>query len=655
MVEVGGRTEFTLAWYEGPGVAARIDAALDCIREELSPKGNRCWDGNDTQIPMPADTVVALFRRQSSKTPDAIALRWPDGEMSFVELDRRSDSVAAELHRAGVGKGDLVGLLADRSAAAITGMWGVLKSGAAYLPLDSHHPDARIAALLADAMAGVCLVQQSHAQRDCVPPGCVRLILEDLDYSDSEAGDRIRAHPVPDPGDLAYVIYTSGSTGTPKGVEISHRSLSNYTGWASNKFDVDSTTSFALFTSMAFDLPHTAVFLSVLAGAALVLIPDEPSHLSLKHLVESSGANALKLTPSHLELITRLGLQPSGFKVLVVGGELLRPALAEKAQQLFGPQCRIFNHYGPTEATVGCLVHAYDSEEDGAGQTVPIGRPGANTKMVLLDPERRFVAAGEPGEMYLSGDQLARGYRGRPDLDREKFVFLADGRRAYRSGDIARVLPSGDVEFLGRVDDQLKILGHRIEPAETARTLEAHPAVVRAVVIARDRPGHDLPVLCAYVVTESSADTEVTVAELEKFLMAQLPRYMVPGAIVIIDAMPQTANGKTDLRVLPDPFRGGEGDVEIARLVARDDTGRGVATIWARILRLNIDRIDGVADFHQLGGNSLLMLEMLAAVCKELLVAEAEEAFMAHLEEIISEPTLDRVSEVARQLRAAHL
>jgi amino acid adenylation domain-containing protein len=655
MVEVGGRTEFTLAWYEGPNMAARIDAVLDCIAEQLSPKVNRCWDGNDTELPIPADTVVALFRRQASKTPEATALRWPDGEMSFAELDHRSDTVAAELNLAGAGKGDLVGLLADRSAAAITGMWGVLKAGAAYLPLDCHHPDARIAAILADANVEVCLVQQAHAQRDYAPFGCVGLILEDLDYSSSEPQDRIRACPDPDPDDLAYVVYTSGSTGTPKGVEISHRSLTNYVGWARSKFDVDSTTSFALFTSMAFDLPHTAVFLSVLGGAALVLVPDEPSHLSLKYLVETSGANALKLTPSHLDLINRLGLQPRGFKVLVVGGELLRPALAERAQQLFGPQCRIFNHYGPTEVTVGCLVHAYDSERDGTGQTVPIGRPVANTNMVLLDPERRFVAAGEAGEMYLGGAQVARGYRGRPDLDREKFVQLADGRRAYRSGDIARVLPSGEVEFLGRVDDQLKILGHRIEPAEIAQALEGHPDVARAVVIARNRPGQDVPILCAYIVAEHAADSELTVAELEAFASERLPRYMVPGAIMIIDLMPQTTNGKLDIRVLPDPFA--EGQVEVAKIAPRDDTprddiGSAVATIWARILQLDVDQIDGRADFHQLGGNSLLMLEMLAGVCTELLVTEAGDAVMAQLEKIIREPTLDRVSELAREARA---
>ncbi|GAB1692096.1 non-ribosomal peptide synthetase [Krasilnikovia sp. M28-CT-15] len=592
-----GRTELTVAHHGPP---ERAEALLDAVEEALSP--HRHWAGNDTRRAVPRATLTGMFARQVCAAPQAVALTGPFGELTYAELDARADVVAHTLRELGIGRGDVVGLLADRTVEAVAAVFGILKAGAAYLPLDPQHPDSRIGQVLRDAGAPLCLLGRRHAGR----VGIAQVVLEDLPDGGAPPADDVTG-----PDDLAYVIYTSGSTGRPKGVQIEHRSLVNYVTWAAEAYRVDAHTRFALFTSLAFDLTGTALLLPLLAGGSVALVPGEPTHVSLRDMLERGGANALKLTPAHLDLIGRLGLAPAGFRVLVVGGEQLRPAVAAAAQRAFGPDCRIVNEYGPTEATIGCVVHVFDPDRD-TGAAVPIGRPVANTSVFLLNGDGRFAAPGETGEIHLAGAQLARGYRGRPDLDAERFVRLADGTRVYRTGDLARVV-DGELEYLGRTDDQLKIRGYRIEPAEIAAALETYPGIVRAVVTGRAaRPGTD-PVLCAYVVGAVTAERDV-----RDHLAQRLPRYMVPAVIVTVDELPQTTNGKIDLGALPDPFAhrpvppepgGGPGPGEVEERVSQ---------IFARILRVDRALIGPDSDFHALGGDSLSMIEMLAVIAAEL-------------------------------------
>ncbi|RZU54215.1 amino acid adenylation domain-containing protein [Krasilnikovia cinnamomea] len=591
-----GRTELTVAHH---GTPERAEALLDAVEAALSP--HRHWAGNDTRRAVPRATLTGLFARQVAAAPGAVALTGPFGEVSYAELDARADAVAHALRERDVGRGDVVGLLADRTVEAVAAILGVLKAGAAYLPLDPQHPDGRIGHVLRDAGAPLCLLGRRHAGR----VGVEHLILEDLPTGGAPPADDAAT-----PDDLAYVIYTSGSTGRPKGVQVEHRSLVNYVTWAREEYRVDTGTRFALFTSLAFDLTGTALLLPLLAGGSVALVPDEPTHVSLREMLERSGANALKLTPAHLDLIGRLGLTPAGFRVLVVGGEQLRPAVAAAALRAFGPHCRIVNEYGPTEATIGCVVHEFDPDRD-TGAAVPIGRPVANTSVFLLNADGRFVAPGETGELHLAGEQLARGYRGRPDLDGERFVRLADGTRVYRTGDLARVV-DGELEYLGRTDDQLKIRGYRIEPAEIAAALESYPGIARAVVTGRAaRRGTD-PVLCAYVVGAVASEQDV-----RDHLARCLPRYLVPAVIVTVDELPRTTNGKIDVGALPDPFA--------QRAVTPPSGGPApgtveerVSQIFARILRVDRTLIGPDTDFHALGGDSLSMIEMLAAVAAEL-------------------------------------
>ncbi len=642
LVEMAGRTEITVAWYDGPGVAARAEALLDVVEGALSPRQRREWAGNRTERALPSPhSVVRLFREQVERTPDRVALSGPEGEVSYAELSRRADAVAGALRRRGVGRGAVVGLLAGRSVAAMAALWGVLRVGACYLPLDVRHPDLRLAELLADAGSSLCLVERPYDERDCLPEGCGALVLDEVaDGAAIDGGDTDVGF-----GDLAYIIYTSGSTGRPKGVQIEHGNLANYVHWATRVFDVDEDIRLPLLTSPSFDVTGTSVFLPLLTGGQVILMREDPNHLSLRRLLEDSGANALNLTPSHLDLIGRLDITPTGYRTVIVIGEQLRVEVAARAQEMFGPRCRIVNEYGPTEATIGCTAHTYDPVADAGGSVVPIGVPADNTTVHLLDAQGRFVAPGEVGEMYLGGAQLARGYLGRPDLNRERFPRLADGTRVYRTGDLARVLPSGALEFVGRIDDQVKVRGHRVEPAEVAQALEDHPAVERAVVVAKSRPGQTGKALYGYVLANSTVLEE----ELDKHLAARLPAYMVPAATTVLPELPYTVSGKVDVRALPDPFGGQPGAVAGLTDPLHDPVQDAVAGIWADVLGMPRARLHGQADFHRLGGDSVSLLAMLAALSREILAPDAEAAFMARLPEILRDPTLERVTVLARQ------
>ncbi|GHD91145.1 hypothetical protein GCM10010508_38990 [Streptomyces naganishii JCM 4654] len=666
VVELPGRTELTVAWYDGPGAADRAEALLDTVEEALSPRAYRHWEGNRTRRPLPDPrSVVELFREQVARTPHRTALSGPEGEVSYLELSRRADAVAAGLRRLGAGPGTVVGLLAGRSAASVAGLWGVLRAGACYLPLDVRHPDRRLADLLTDAGSTLCLVERAQEGRDCLPEGCRALPLDALaaggtsreDAATDDSG--VSATAVPDtsvagadtavgPHDLAYVIYTSGSTGRPKGVQIEHGSLANYVHWGTREFGIDSETCLPLLTSPSFDVSGTSVFLPLLTGGEVVLVRDDPNHLSLRHLLTRTRANTLNLTPSHLDLIGGLDITPAGYRSVVVVGEQLRVEVAARAQEMFGPKCRIINLYGPTEATIGCTAHTYDEERDQDGSVVPIGWPADNTSVFLLDGERRFVAPGEVGEMYLGGAQLARGYLGRPELDRERFPRLADGTRVYRTGDLARVLPSGELQFVGRIDDQVKIRGHRVEPAEVARALEEHTAVDRAVVVTRPAAGRGGKALFGYVLT----NTAVAEEELRDHLTALLPAHMIPAAVTVVSELPYTVSGKVDVRALPDPFGDARHGVPGAADKVTDPVADAVAGTWARTLGVDRSRLDGQSDFQRLGGDSLSLLAMLAGVAHELLDARAEEAFMAELGRILREPTLERVTALVHEVRA---
>ncbi|MFD0278043.1 amino acid adenylation domain-containing protein [Kitasatospora sp. NPDC127111] len=679
-VELPDRTELTVGFQGGPGLALRAEELMDRLVAAVTrdaavtsgppaepsgrfpepsgppaepsgpfpePSGPFPDLGTDADGPWrgkPVTTVVAALRRHAARTPDAVALDGPAGPVSYAELDRRSDAVAVELLRRGVGREDLVGLIVERSPAGVAALWGVLKAGAAYLPLDPRQPDVRIAGVLHEAGARLCLTERHLVDRLAVSAPCDLLVVQDV----PDRPESAEPVPLPDPApdQLAYVIHTSGSTGRPKGVQIEHRGLFAFARWAAGLCAVDEHTRFGFLASLGFDISCFPLFVPALYGGAAVLLPGEPTAPALRDLLTLHRTDALAVTPTHLDLMEHYGLDLSGLRSLLVGGEQFTRAAAERARRRVGPGTRIINGYGPTEATVGCLAHVLDGDE--SGPVIPIGRPAPGARIDLLGADGEFLAperTGAVGEILVSGVHLSRGYLGRPDLDAAAFPVGADGVRRYRTGDLARRLPDGALEFVGRADDQVKIAGHRIEPAEVRTALEGHPAVLRAAVTVRTRPG-GTAALCAYVLPTDPGAPEPG-DELRAHLATLLPAHLVPASILAVDALPATASGKTDFAALPDPFPGpAPGDDASS---ATDDLDARVAQRWARTLGVDARVLGRDADFQQLGGDSLALLEMLSAVADELVAPAGVDAFMADLGGSLTELTLGRVSEAVRR------
>lgn len=644
-VECGQHVELTLTCPQGDGMDAKADALLARLTAALAPDAALEWAGNRTEGALAPTTVAELFAQQVERTPDAVALVAEKLQVSYRQLDERAEAFAQALIARGIGPGRVVALLIDRTVDAVASILGVLRAGAAYLPVDPEYPEERIAYLLRDSGAALCLVQRSYAGLLESYPG-EKLFLDSVEPA--QAG---KPHPVVTPTSLAYIIYTSGSTGQPKGVEVEHQSLVNYLTWAKDAYSVNGSTRFALFTSLSFDLTVTALLLPLVAGGSVTLYTEEMDHLRLQRML-TDGATALKLTPTHLDLISRLGATATGFQTIIVGGEQLKSTVAARAQDVFGPKCKIINEYGPTEATVGCVFHVYDAEQDDE-LAVPVGVPILNTRISLLDSAGRPVALGEEGEIYIVGDCVARGYRARPELTRERFVRLANGQRAYRTGDLARIKPDGRLEYLGRTDEQLKIRGHRIEPAEIEAALGSHPQVAKAVVLGRARSTDEAKVLCAYIVR--SGNDALSENELREYLSARVPRYAVPTYFVEVLEIGLTVNGKVDTRSLPNPF----GDAKKSVLAvtkeasfAEDSLEAAIVAIWAELLRLRPDTLDRDADFALLGGDSLQMIEMLARVAQNVVGQKDEEMFMRNTRAILKQPTLENVCSAVRALRA---
>src|SRR3989441_7677403 len=445
---------------------------------------------NDSASPYPADkAIVDLFEAQVARTPNDEAIRFSDQSLTYRELNDRANQMATHLGTLGVGPDHLVGLYMEHSIEVVCAILGVLKAGAAYVPIDPASPDERVAFMLRDMAAGrvgggtlPVLVTQSRFV-DILPSRAAHVVTLDADFA------AISSYPVANPprpiapDSLAYVIYTSGSTGTPKGVMIEHRSLVNYIWWAKQQYSRCERLAWPLFSSLAFDLTVTSIFTPLVSGGRIVVVREDPGMpgMAIFKVIEEDGVDIVKVTPAHLAMIKDMELRATKIRKLIVGGEDFKTELARDITRTFGRPVEIYNEYGPTEATVGCMIHRYDLEQDLA-LSVPIGMPAANAGVYILDEHLSPVPTGVIGEMYLAGDGLARGYLNRPELTAEKFLTTEDPRqkgpgaqssvfrpatlRLYKTGDMARWSADGRMEFLGRADHQVKIAGARIELGE---------------------------------------------------------------------------------------------------------------------------------------------------------------------------------------------
>ncbi|HEX3556709.1 MAG TPA: amino acid adenylation domain-containing protein [Thermoanaerobaculia bacterium] len=556
-----------------------------------------------------------LFAARARETPDAPAVIAAEGTLTWSELDARASQLASHLRALGVGPEVLVGICMERSLDMVVGMLGILKAGGAYLPLDPAYPRERLDFMLADAAALVVLTQErllaglaGRLEGEGGPP-CPRYLCLDRDWP--AIADNAAAAPLPPPDlvpdHLAYTIYTSGSTGRPKGVAITHRSAVALLDWARGVFPEQDRAGVLASTSICFDLSVFELFLPLCHGGTVILAENA---LHLPRLAAAGRVTLLNTVPSALaELVRSEGL-PAAVRTVVLAGEPLPRRLVDEIHAVPGVE-RVLNCYGPSEDTTYSTFATVDR-----GPGLPaIGRPVGGGRALLLDVRLQPVPPGVPGELYLGGAGLARGYLHRPELTAERFVpdpfAAAPGARLYRTGDLARFRPDGELLFLGRVDHQVKVRGFRIELGEIEATLRRHPQVAEAALLARGEPGEQR--LVAYVVGQPGAAPGVD--ELRSFLRARLPAHMVPWAFVALPALPLNANGKLDRRALPDPERGAWG-APAAIEEPQSEMERTIAAIWRELLRLERVGIDD--NFFDSGGHSLLTVRVHRRLKSEL-------------------------------------
>jgi amino acid adenylation domain-containing protein len=437
-------------------------------------------------------SVVTMFHARARATPEEVAIIEGDRCVTYRELAIRVEGLAERLRRSGVGPESVVGVSLDRSADLVVAILAVLEAGGAFLPLEPGYPDQRLAFLVADAGARR-VITNAPRQARVRAWGAEPLVIPT--HGSGAALPDPDTVVEPDAADLAYVLYTSGSTGQPKGVEVTHRALDDYVAWAARTYTDGESLRFALFTSPAFDLTLTSIFTPLVSGGSIVVYPNEPGGggLLVRRVFEENRVDVVKLTPSHLALVRDLDLGGSRVRRLIVGGEDLKRSSALAVHDAFGGRVEILNEYGPTEATVGCMIHRFDPDAD-VGDSVPIGRPADNARIHLLDTFGRPCVRGTDGEIWVGGPRVARGYRGRPDLTAAAFVPdpQLPGERLYRTGDFGRWTPKGTLQFLGRRDDQVKVRGARVELGDVESALSRHPEVI-ACAAHVSRPRVDEP------------------------------------------------------------------------------------------------------------------------------------------------------------------
>ncbi len=560
---------------------------------------------NQTRADYPKDqTIDQLFQGKAAQHPFYTAIEDGSKQVSYQELDKRSNQIARYLIHKGISRGHFAAVSMKHSPDLIAVLLGILKAGGAYVPIDPEYPAERIQYILENSEAAFFITDPLF-ETDCRLPSHVKKISFDCAmFHDLDTGQLDIKN---DPSDIAYMIYTSGSTGQPKGVMIEHQSLVNYIISASQNYTSSQDDSFALYSSIAFDLTVTSIYTPLVTGNKIIIYRQEDlSEFILHRIVKEKKTAVIKLTPAHLALLKDENLSDSSIKRMIVGGEQLPVSLARQVTESSDHCIEIFNEYGPTEATVGCMIHKYNPKQDKQA-SVPIGIPLQNTEIYLLDEQLQPVLPGSQGELYISGDNVARGYWKRPNLQKERFLdnpFIKD-RKMYKTGDLAKRSSSGLLEYAGRKDHQIKLKGYRIELGEIELALLSLEDIDEAVVIDfADSQGRKQ--LAAYVVSS----TKTTAAlELRKKLSDKLPVFMVPAYFIHMDRIPLTQNGKTDREALPDPLLSQE--QTYCNLDEKQKAAEAVLLETAKEILGQTD-IRPEDHFYQLGGDSIKAIQFVS-------------------------------------------
>jgi len=579
---------------------------------------------NETAAPFSAEKCVhELFETQVEYAPDAIAVRLGREKLSYGELNQRANQLARYLREMGVGPEVLVGIFTDRSLEMLVGLLAVLKVGGAYVPLDPEYPPERIRFMIEDSHAQVVLTQNSILHR--LPDTAAQAICLDVDAFSHGSVENLETRPAPD--NLAYVIYTSGSTGQPKGVLIAHRGVTNMIEASIKLFGVNSSSRILQGASLSFDASVLEIFMALSSGAMLCLMGQGASGTDLGQLLRDQAITTIAITPSLLETIPD-GEFPA-LQSIIVGGEASSAATAGR----WSRGRRLFNAYAPTEATVYATAMQY---VEGEGRTPSLGWPISNMQVYLLDRYLQPVPTGITGEIHTGGTGLARGYLNQPGLTAERFIpdpfSRKPGARLYKTGDLARFLTGGEIEFAGRVDQQVKVRGFRIELGEIETVLGRHSGVREAVVVAREDASGGKR-LIAYVVARE--ERPPATSELRDYLKRTVPEYMVPSAFVVLDALPLTATGKVDRNALPVPEQA-RPELDQVYVAPRTAVEEVLCGIFSEVLE--VEPV-GVRDsFFELGGHSLLATQISSRL---------RETFQLELplRKVFAAPTVERLAQ----------
>jgi amino acid adenylation domain-containing protein len=600
---------------------------------------------NDTRTDYDLDRCIhELFEEQVTRTPHAPALVFENQQLTYDELNRRANQLANYLRGLGAGVETRVGLHLERSLELVIAVLGILKAGAAYVSLDADYPLERKVYMLDDAAVSVLITHEDLSDR--LPAHPAQVVDLTAEREAIAAASDLNPARVAEPDGLAYVIYTSGSTGKPKGVGGSHRQLLSYISGISERLGFTPGASFAMQQTPSVDAPITYLFGALCGGGVLHVISHERTFnaRAIGDYFQRHRIDYFKVAPSYLAALQSYP-QPEQVlprRLLLVGGEASRSDWIAGVQAL-APDCRIVNHYGPTETTVGVLTYDVTPAVSALGANIlPLGRPLPNAEIYLLDEYLNPAPVGVPGELYIGGPSLARGYINRPDLTAETFIShpfsQQPGQRLYRTGDLARYLPDGNIEFLGRRDHQVKIRGFRVELKEIEAVLSEHEAVLAAVILL----GHDAAGegrLTAYI--ERAPDRVVTSDDLRDFLRAKLPDHMIPAVCVVREELPRTPQGKIDRQGL-------------ATLAPLSENGRAyvapvtpieqkVAELWSQLLV--VERVSANDNFFDLGGHSLLAIQFITRVRQHWQVELPVRA-------LFKSPTVAGVAETIKQLQS---
>ena len=596
-------------------------------------------DWNNTRVaPQPEFASHELFEEQASRDPDAVVMVYEGHHLTNSALNARANQVAHYLRRQGVRPETRVAILADCSPEMVIAMLATLKAGAAYVGLDSRLPAERLSFMLDDAGPSVLLAQKQFAetlQHDAI---CLD---SDWDLFATESEDNLESSTTP--GNMACLIYTSGSTGRPKGAAGEHRHILGYVDGIVERLTLAPGKSFAMHQTLAVDAPVTFLYACLCRGGVLHLLSRErvSNADALSAYFADEQIDYFKVAPSHFRSLLTAARpeQVLPLDLILLGGEALTQDLVSRIQDL-NPECRIVNHYGPTETTCGVTTKEVVSKT--GSPTVALGRPLADAEIFLLDRYLKPVPIGVAGELYIGGRTVTRGYFGRPELTAQRFIphpfSDQNGARLYRTGDLARYLPDGDIEFLGRIDNQVKVRGFRIELEEIEVALSEHPSVESAAVVAIDHGNGDKR-LVAYVVT--SKTVTVTASDLHEFIQQKLPDYMVPSLFIMLDEIPRTPQGKVDRKALPVPDRA-RPELDERLVLPSTENEKMLADIWMSLLHL--DQMGVHDNFFDLGGHSLLATQ---------LVSQIRETFQVEmpLYTVFEKPTISKLAIAVEDLR----